>query len=170
MKRKCDDMRLFEKFKKNIKKKQIMKKKFKCQKCNKVLEKKYLHKNNICVDCHNVSETNKKNTQEIIKLMSTFLEEYNHDRILISEEEIECKYGKPIATLKEPWKHSNIYYDKENDRFIEERYHEEYLDTGTVRDGCFLISETILWGKLVEICDEEGMRAYLKIRKKDPKV
>ena len=35
-------MGLFEKFKKTIKKKQIMKKKFKCQQCNKVLEK------NIC--------------------------------------------------------------------------------------------------------------------------
>lgn len=170
MKRKCDDMRLFEKFKKNIKKKQIMKKKFKCQKCNKVLEKKYLHKNNICVDCYSVSETNKENPQDIIKLMTTSLEYNNYDGIFISEEEIKCKCGKPIATLKEPWKHSNIYYDKENDRFIEERYHEEYLDTGTVRDGCFLVSETILWGKLVEICDEEGMRAYLKIRKKDPKV
>lgn len=92
------------------------------------------------------------------------------DRFFLSEEEITRKYGKSITTitLRGGWEHSDVYYDAENDCFIEERYHEEYLDTGTVCDGCFPLTDSMLWDQLVETCNEEGMSAYLKIRKQSP--
>lgn len=90
------------------------------------------------------------------------------DRFFLSEEEITRKYGKPIMTIGGNWEHSDVYYDAENDCFIEERYHEEYLDTGTVCDGCFPLPDSMLWDKLVKTCNEEGMSTYLKIRKQSP--
>ena len=90
------------------------------------------------------------------------------EKINVSEDNIKCKYGEIITTFKADWEHQDVYYDAESDCFLEARYHEEYLDTGTVYDGCFSISEDMLWDKLVKTCDEEGMRAYLKIRKKAP--
>ena len=89
-------------------------------------------------------------------------------RIFLTEQEIEEKYGKPIIIIGERWAHSCIYYDSANDQFIEERYHEEYLDTGTVCDGCYIISDGYLWKKLVRTCDEEGMATYLKYRNHIP--
>lgn len=90
------------------------------------------------------------------------------ERFFLSEEEIENRFGKPITVISEMWTHSDIYYDAENDQFVEERYHEEYLDTGTVCDGCYVISDGYLWKELVRTCNEEGMKAYLKYRKTTP--
>lgn len=91
-------------------------------------------------------------------------------KINISEDNIKCKYGEIITTFKTCWEQQDVYYDAELDRFLEARYHEEYLDTGTVYDGCFSISDDTLWNKLVDTCDEEGMRAYLKILGKNTRV
>lgn len=91
------------------------------------------------------------------------------ERFFLSEQEIEEKYGKPIIIIREMWTHSYIYYDAENDQFIEERYHEEYLDTGTVYDGCYIIPDGYLWKELVRTCNEEGMATYLKYRNHIPK-
>lgn len=90
------------------------------------------------------------------------------ERFFLSEEEIEKRFGKPIAVISEMWTHSDIYYDAENDQFVEERYHEEYLDTGTVCDGCYVISDGYLWKELVRTCNEEGLEAYLNYRGKIP--
>lgn len=91
------------------------------------------------------------------------------ERFFLSEQEIEKKYGKPIAVISDMWTHSDIYYDSENDQFIEERYHEEYLDTGTVCDGCYVMPDGCFWKELVRTCNEEGMAAYLKYRNHIPK-
>ena len=90
------------------------------------------------------------------------------DRIYLSEQEILQKYGQPVIVIRNAWTHSDVYYDAENNQFIEERYHEEYLDTGTVCDGCFSISDEELWDKLVTHCNEEGMSTYLKYREHKP--
>lgn len=89
-------------------------------------------------------------------------------RFFLSKEEIEEKYGKPIISIEEIWSHSYIYYDAENDRFIEELYREEYLDTGTVYEGCRIISDEYLWKYLVRTSNEEGISTYLKYRKHIP--
>lgn len=90
------------------------------------------------------------------------------ERFFLSEQEIKKRYGKPITVISGMWAHSDIYYDAENDQFVEERYHEEYLDTGTVCDGCYVISDGYLWNELVRTCNEEGMVAYLKYRNHIP--
>lgn len=90
------------------------------------------------------------------------------ERFFLSEQEKQNRYGDPIIVIRETWTHSDIYYDVANAQFIEERYHEEYLDTGTVCDGCFIISDGDLWGELVRTCNEKGMTTYLKYRKHIP--
>ena len=90
------------------------------------------------------------------------------ERFFLSEQEIEKRYGRPIAVISDMWTHSDIYYDAENDQFVEERYHEEYLDTGTVCDGCYIIPDRYFWKELVRTCNEEGMAAYLKYRNHIP--
>jgi len=90
------------------------------------------------------------------------------DRILMSEQEVSQKCGRSIIRFNDTWTSSYIYYDSENDRFIEERYHEEYLDTGTIRDGCFPISDQELWHTLVKHCNDDGMNAYFKHRSHTP--
>lgn len=66
------------------------------------------------------------------------------------------------------WTWSKIYYDSEKDCFIEEKYHEEYVDTGTICDGTFLISDNELWDILVKEANEQGMATYIKIRGSAP--
>lgn len=90
------------------------------------------------------------------------------ERFFLSEEEITKRFGKPIAVIRDMWTHSDIYYDAENDQFVEEQYHEEYLDTGTVCDGCYVISDGYLWKELVRTCNDEGIAAYLKYRNHIP--
>lgn len=91
------------------------------------------------------------------------------ERFFLSEQEIEKRYGKPIAVIRDLWTHSDVYYDAENDQFIEERYHEENLDTGTVCDGCYVMPDGYFWNELVRTCNEEGMASYLKCRNYIPK-
>ena len=48
--------------------------------------------------------------------------------------------------------------------FIEERYHEEYLDVGTICDGEYLIEDDDLWERLIKEKNKEGIFEFLKIR------
>lgn len=68
------------------------------------------------------------------------------------------------------WTWSKVYYDKSRDSFIEEKYHEEYLDTGTICDGEFPITDEELWKRIVEEANETGASEYLKIRGKAPEL
>lgn len=85
-------------------------------------------------------------------------------RSFLSTEELKERYGNPIASISEMWSHSYIYYDAIEDQFIQEKYHEEYLDTGTVYDGCFLVEDGYVWDELVRTCNEQGMAAFRACR------
>lgn len=71
---------------------------------------------------------------------------------------------KYLFKLGDGWTWSKIYFDAEKDSFIEERYHEEYLDTGTICDGDDPISDQELWDRMVKEVNEEGINEFLKIR------
>jgi hypothetical protein len=71
---------------------------------------------------------------------------------------------KHICRIGKEWFWSNIFYDAENDQFLEERYHEEYLDVETVFDGWFPISDQDLWVQLQKESNATGISEYLKIR------
>ena len=90
------------------------------------------------------------------------------ERISLSKEEIQNICGKWIINISETWNDSYFYYDNENDRFIESRYHEEYLDTGTVFEGYFVVSDEYLWNRLVKNCNENGMKTFMKYRSEIP--
>ena len=82
--------------------------------------------------------------------------------------EINKEKLKYIGKIGKEWFWSNVYYDVENDRFLEERYHEEYLDTGTVCDGWFSIADQDLWNQLLKEKNDAGMAEYLQIREAVP--
>ena len=86
------------------------------------------------------------------------------ERLWLSEEECRSRWGNPIFRLGGYWEYSEIYYDTEADGFMELRLREEYLDTGTVSEGCYALPDDQLWSRLVELNHEDGMRAYLNIR------
>ncbi|MBQ9967814.1 MAG: hypothetical protein IJO88_03730 [Oscillospiraceae bacterium] len=73
-----------------------------------------------------------------------------------------------LFQLGEGWAWSKIYFDEATDGFVEERYHEEYLDTGTVCDGAKPISDVALWERVVKDDNEDGIDAFLKIRGRAP--
>lgn len=73
-----------------------------------------------------------------------------------------------VTKLGKEWFWSKVYYDPEQDRFLEERYHEEYLDTGTVCDGWFSIADQDLWAQLQKENNIAGVAAYLKIKGTEP--
>ena len=59
------------------------------------------------------------------------------------------------------WSWSKFYFDKENNCFVEEKYHEEYLDTGTVFDGASVISPQQVYANFVEELNFNGIAALL---------
>lgn len=73
-----------------------------------------------------------------------------------------------VTKLGKEWFWSNVYYDPERDCFLEECYHEEYLDTGTIFDGWFLIADQDLWAQLQKENNDAGIGEYLKIRETTP--
>lgn len=77
---------------------------------------------------------------------------------------------KYLFKLGDGWSWSKIYYDEDRDIFVRELYREEYLDTGTVCEGCFPISDEQLWDSLVRDVNEEGIAEYLKIRGAAPEI
>lgn len=60
------------------------------------------------------------------------------------------------------WIWYKYYYDKENDCLIEEKYHEEYLDSGTVFEGSSSVSAQYVYKTFVEYMDTEGITNLLK--------
>ena len=60
------------------------------------------------------------------------------------------------------WIWYKYYYDKENDCFTEEKYHEEYLDTGTVFEGSNTVSAQYVYKMFVEHMNTEGITNFLK--------
>lgn len=59
------------------------------------------------------------------------------------------------------WFWSNFYFDKETGSFTEEKYHEEYLDTGTVFDGAFVVLPQHIYASFVEELNFDGIAALL---------
>ena len=56
------------------------------------------------------------------------------------EKERTDKDGRIYLGSVGDWFFSEYYFDKVNNEFIEEKYHHEYLDTGTVFDGSYVVS------------------------------
>ncbi len=73
-----------------------------------------------------------------------------------------------LFKLDEGWMWSKIYFDEETDGFVEERYYEEYLDTGTVCDGVKPVSDEELWERVVKEGNETSAKEFLKIRGSAP--
>ena len=59
------------------------------------------------------------------------------------------------------WSWSKFYFDKGNNCFIEEKYHEEHLDTGTVFDGASVILPQQVYANFVEDLNFNGITALL---------
>lgn len=59
------------------------------------------------------------------------------------------------------WFWSNFYFDKETGAFTEEKYHEEYLDTGTVFDGAFVVLPQHVYASFVEELNFDGVAALM---------
>lgn len=75
-----------------------------------------------------------------------------------------------ICTVSEDWVYSEVYFDIGKGRFVEERFHYEYLDTGTICDGFFEIKDEILWKKLIRSGDKSGINKFLEIRGSMPTI
>ena len=60
------------------------------------------------------------------------------------------------------WIFYKYYFDKENNCFIEEKYHHEYLDTGTVLDDSNIVSAQQVYIAFVEDMNTDGINALLK--------
>lgn len=60
------------------------------------------------------------------------------------------------------WEFSEYYYDKENNEFIEEKYHYEYLDTGTVFDDSEIVSPQQIYDSFVAHMNASGIDNLLK--------
>ncbi len=71
---------------------------------------------------------------------------------------------KYLFKLGDGWTWSKIYFDLSSNAFIEERYHEEYLDTGTICDGESPIDDVELWERIIKEVNEEGVSHFIKIR------
>lgn len=80
------------------------------------------------------------------------------------EAALDINTAKYLFKLGDGWVWSKIYYSYENKFFIEERYHEEYLDVGTICDGEYLIEDDDLWERLIKEKNKEGIFEFLKIR------
>lgn len=75
-----------------------------------------------------------------------------------------------LFRLGHEWIWSKIYYDSKNNEFICERFHEEYLDTGTICDGLAPISDVDLWKEIVNEVNEDGMKKFLEKRDSIPEI
>lgn len=60
------------------------------------------------------------------------------------------------------WTWYKFYFDKENNCFIEEKYHEEYLDTGTIFEGSKTVTAQYVYKKFVENKNADGITNLLK--------
>lgn len=60
------------------------------------------------------------------------------------------------------WVWYKYYYDKNNNCFIEEKYHEEYLDTGTVFDASAIVSARYVYEAFDKYKNADGKINLLK--------
>ena len=63
------------------------------------------------------------------------------------------------------WIWYKYYFDKANDCFVEEKYHEEYLDTGTVFEGSNIVTAQYIYRVFVENRNADGITNLLKYAK-----
>ena len=60
------------------------------------------------------------------------------------------------------WIWYKFYFDKENNCFIEEKYHEEYIDTGTVFESSDTVTAEHVYKTFVEYMNTDGITNLLK--------
>lgn len=60
------------------------------------------------------------------------------------------------------WIWYQYLFDKENNCFVEEKYHEEYLDTGTVFEGSKTVTAQYVYKTFVDNANTEGIANLLK--------
>ena len=60
------------------------------------------------------------------------------------------------------WIFYKYYFDKENNCFIEEKYHHEYLDTGTVLDDSNIVPAEQVYIAFVEYMNTDGITNLLE--------
>lgn len=60
------------------------------------------------------------------------------------------------------WIWYKFYFDKENNCFIEEKYHEEYLETGTVFEGSKTVTARYVYKAFIENMNTDGITNLLK--------
>ena len=60
------------------------------------------------------------------------------------------------------WIWYEFYFDLENNCFIEKRYHEEYLDTGTIFEGSRAVTAEYVYKKFVEHTQTEAIDKMLE--------
>lgn len=95
-----------------------------------------------------------------IEELSGILIKFTNDE-KIAEEINSMKF---LFELRNDWTSSKFYYFETSDSFFEKKYHEEYLDTGTVCEGLFPISDDALWKQIDESNSEIGKEEFRKIR------
>ena len=61
------------------------------------------------------------------------------------------------------WIFCKYYFDKENDEFIEEKYHYEYLDTGTVFDSSSTVSAQHIYDEFVRCKNTSGIEKLFEL-------
>ena len=101
---------------------------------------------------------------ENMKELNDFLTKLQN---IIKNKEIRGRINDTMKYLFEihnDWEFSKFYYDELSDCFFEEKYHHEYLDTGTICDGFFQISDDKLWKRIVESNNKTAMVEFKKIR------
>lgn len=60
------------------------------------------------------------------------------------------------------WILYEFYFDRENNCFIEEKYHHEYLDTGTVLDDSNVVSAQQVYMAFIEYMNTDGITNLIK--------
>lgn len=60
------------------------------------------------------------------------------------------------------WIFYKFYFDRENNCFIEEKYHHEYLDTGTVLDDSNVVSAQQVYMAFIEYMNTDGITNLIK--------
>lgn len=110
-------------------------------------------------------EINEENLiEEFIKILINEELLAGKSTLIRYEEERTDKNGKIYLGCTGGWEFSEYFYDKKNNEFLEEKYCREYLDTGTVFKGFFIVTAAKVYAALSEGADTDlirMLRAYL---------
>lgn len=60
------------------------------------------------------------------------------------------------------WSYKKYYYEKDTNKFIEEKYHEAYLDPETILDATFEVSPQKIYAEFIEQMDSDGIKLLLQ--------